>query len=260
METNPHNIDPSEESAALKKKRLWRNIFLFNLCVTIFLIAIFWVPLKVLEISDFAESPSVNLPQKGQLDKNVREEATQAVYVKNILAPQSVLINASSDKDWVFFDFSRGSKVDIHDPTSLEWDLAFRRGKVITNGGATNRFGAAGVQDLGEVDFETLTEAPPDSYIQDSATRTETENKILNKWYKYNYITHKLTAKKNVFAVRTAKGKYAKVQFLNFYCANKETGCIKMRYVYQENGESSFMRNSGPWSAVDAAGSQPKEF
>lgn len=244
MDTFPNKTDPIDEAAVLKKKRLWRNIFLLNLCATIFLIGIFWVPLKVLEISDFANSPSVNLPQKGLADKKVSDEAMPATYVKNILTPKKILINASSDKDWVFFDFSRGTMVDIYDQTSLEWDLAFRRGKVITNGGATNKFGASGAKDLGEIDFDTLAEAPLDSYIEDSATRTETENKVLNKWYKYNYITHKLTAKKNVFAIRTAKSKYAKVQFLSFYCANKETGCIKMRYVFQENGNNSFVRKS----------------
>lgn len=242
MDTVPQKIDSDEESTALKKKRLWRNIFLLNLCVSIFLIGIFWVPLKVLEISDFAESPSVNLPKKGEADKKIQSETVPAVYVKNILPYRHIMINASSEKDWIFFDFSRGAVVDIHDSTSLEWDLAFRRGKVITNGGATNSFGSAGAKDLGKIDFVTLAEAPLDSYVQDSSTRTETENKTLNKWYTYNYITHKLRAKKNVFAMRTAKGKYAKVQFLSFYCANKETGCIRMRYVFQKNGGNSFLK------------------
>ncbi|MFQ5673492.1 MAG: HmuY family protein [Nitrospinales bacterium] len=244
MDTFSRKIDP-DATAALKKKRLWRNIFLLNLCVTIFLIGIFWVPLKVLEVGDFFSSPSVNLPKKGRIDKTLQNNPVPAVYVANLLAPKSVLINASSEDDWVYFDFSRGSVVDIHDPSSLEWDLAFRRGKVITNGGATNRFGSAGANDLGTVDFDTLAEAPAAEYTADSATRTETENKVLKKWYKYNYITHKLTAKKNVFAVRTAKGKYAKVQFLSFYCENRETGCIRMRYVFQENGDNRFSKTPG---------------
>jgi len=241
LDTFPQKID-LDAAAALKKKRLWRNIFLLNLCISIFLIGIFWVPLKVLEVGDFFASPSVNLPQKGQAGKVPQNNPAPAVYVANMLRPRHVLINASSEDDWTYFDFSRGAVVDIYDPSSLEWDLAFRRGKIITNGGATNRFGSAGANDLGEVDFDMLAEAPAEEYIPDSATRTETENKILKKWYKYNYITHKLTAKKNVFAIRTAKGKYAKVQFLSFYCENRETGCIRMRYVFQENGSNRFLK------------------
>lgn len=260
LHTIPQEIGPAESTAALKKKRLWRNIFLLNLCISIFLIGIFWLPLKILETDKFFDSPSVNLPQTGELDKEVDSEPASAGSVKNILDPRYVLINASSEKDWAYFDFSRGSEVKIHDPTSLEWDLAFRRGKVLTNGGATNKFGAAGAYDLGRVEFDALTEVPEENYTEDSSTRTETENAALLKWYKYNYLTHKLTAKKSVYAIRTAKGKYAKVQFLSFYCENKETGCIKMRYVYQENGTNSFLKASDSRGASVASNPELKEF
>ncbi|MFQ5716585.1 MAG: HmuY family protein [Nitrospinales bacterium] len=250
---------PVEIFAAQKKKRLWRNIFLLNLGITIFLIGIFWLPLKAIEISNFFNSPSVNLPQKGKAIKQAERAQSHPDYVKNLMAPQYVLVNASSEKDWTYFDFSRGKAVDIYDPSSLEWDLAFRRGKVITNGGATNKFGDAGVKDLGVKDFETVAEVPVDSYVQDASTRTETENPLLKKWYKYNYLTHKLSAKKNIYAMRTAKGKYAKVQFLSFYCENKETGCIKMRYVYQDNGTNSFLKTSPAWAEAQAA-ADPKNF
>jgi len=74
------------------------------------------------------------------------------------------------------------------------------------------------------------------------STKTETENPILLKWYSYNYLTHKLSAKANTYAMKTADSKYAKVKFLGFYCVNKETGCIKMQYVYQDNGSNQFTK------------------
>ena len=94
-----------------------------------------------------------------------------------------------------------------------------------------------------EQDFDLLTEVPTENYLEDKGTRTESENDALKTWYKYNYFTHKLTAKKNIYAVRTAKGKFAKVQFLSFYCGNKETGCIKMQFVHQDNGTNRFLNN-----------------
>jgi hypothetical protein len=154
-------------------------------------------------------------------------------------------LNASSEKDYVYFDFSSGKPVRILDTSSLEWDLAFRRGKVISNGGASSRLGKAGLIDLGKVGFDTVAEVPKDNYIQDVAARTETENPVLIKWYNYNYFTHKLTAKDNIYAVRTANGKFAKLQFLSFYCDNKEAGCVKIRYVYQDNGSNSFLKTGG---------------
>ena len=150
--------------------------------------------------------------------------------------------------------------MDIHDPSSLEWDLAFRRGKVISNGGATNKFGKAGLIQMKEDQFDAVAQVPTENYIEDTSTKTETENPVLMKWYKYNYLTHKLSPKKNVYALRTADNKFAKVQFKSFYCANKETGCIKMQYSYQHNGSNSFEKNalglasSSPVPALDPQG------
>ena len=224
-----------------KKKKLWRNIFLLNLCISVLLVGIFWLPAKLVQMDDFLDSPSVNLPEKGNVAKS--KGPTEAPSVANLLPAKTVTVNASSDKDWAYFDFSRGDVVQIHDPSSLEWDLAFRRGKVISNGGATNSFGKAGLIAL-EKEFDAVSTVPLENYIQDIATKTETENPILLKWYSYNYLTHKLTAKKKVYAVRTADSKFAKVQFLSFYCENKETGCIKLKYAYQNNGSNSFHNNS----------------
>ena len=193
-------------------------------------------------MDDFLNSPSVNLPEEGKVAKSTAP--APQMTIANQIASQIITVNASSEKDWAYFDFSRGSVVEIHDPSSLEWDLAFRRGKVISNGGATNKFGKAGLFDLKEGDFDIVANAPLENYTQDINTKTETENPILMKWYSYNYLTHKLTAKKNVYAVRTADSKFAKVQFMSFYCENKETGCIKMRYSYQDNGSNSFLNNS----------------
>lgn len=251
FETLPQNTQ-EEDSSEFKKKKLWRNLFLLSLTVSIFLVGIFWLPLKAIQVNEFMNQPSVNLPEEGEVaeqelpdeeePKKSLEQASE-VYIKNMLPARVISINASSESEWVYFSFTQ-KVVKIHDPSSLEWDLAFRRGKVLTNGGATNKFGSAGVIDLGEKEFNLVANTPTESFIEDSGTRTESENKALASWYKYNYFTHKLTAKKNVYGIRTAKGKFAKVQFLNFYCANKETGCIAMRYVYQNNGTNSFLKSS----------------
>jgi len=240
----PRGTEPINHQA-LKKRKLWRNLFLFSLCITFLLVGLFWVPIKMVQMESFVRSPSVNLPKKGAIpikNSGILTQPTKRVAPSDLLETKLKVINASSEEDWVYFDFSRGEVVNIHDKTSLEWDLAFRRSKVISNGGATNKFGRAGLIDLGTMNFDQVVEVPPDNYIQDMATRTETENPILLKWYRYNYLTHKLSAKPNTYAVKTANNKYGKVKFLDFYCANKETGCIKMQYVYQDDGSNQFMK------------------
>ena len=243
-----------------KKGQLWRNLFLLNLCVSLLLIGIFWLPSKLDQVVGFLNSPSVNIPEEGKMAEKPVEKKVELEPVKptNLLATQVTTVNASSEKEYVYFDFSSGKPVNILDTSSLEWDLAFRRGKVISNGGASSKLGKAGLIDLGVVEFDEVTEVPMDNYTQDMAAKTETENPVLTKWYNYNYFTHKLTAKKNSYAVRTANGKFAKFQFMSFYCDNKEAGCIKIRYVYQDDGSNSFVRPGGSFKTASTASSPPE--
>jgi hypothetical protein len=252
---------PETEIATFeKKKKLWRNIFLLNLCVSVLLVGFFWVPLKFVQMESFLNSPSVNLPEEGEPVKpNI--VAVPVPSVANLLTTKTVTVNASSEKDWSYFDLSRGTVVNIHDPSSLEWDLAFRREKVISNGGATNKFGQAGLILLKETEFDAVANVPTENYTKDTSTRTETENTVLLNWRKYNYFTHKLTPKKLVYALRTADNKFAKIQFKSLYCANKETGCITMQYVYQKNGSNSFEKNAiGLASSASVAAPTPQDL
>lgn len=257
---NPGRVPAAmqESPEAEAKRKMWRNLFLLSLGASVMLVGIFWLPVKFFQMEQFFSSPSVNLPQAGQVSQS---KPPPPEVPTNMLGTRYGVINASSEKDWTYFDFSRGKEVRIHDQSSLEWDLAFRRGKVISNGGATNKFGKAGLLDLGEVEFDTVSEAPLNDYVLDSSTRTETENPVLLKWYKYNYLSHKLSARRNVYAVRTADNKFAKMQFISFYCDNKEAGCIKIRYVYQDKGTNSFL-NEGIGLAASVASSQgePNKF
>jgi len=234
---------------ARRKKKLWRNLFILNLCISILLVGLFWLPIKLATLNQFTSSLSVNIPK--ETDNATAMETSMAVQPvnSNLLEPRNATINASSDKEWAYFDFSRGRQVKIFDKTSLEWDLAFRRGKIISNGGATNKYGKAGILDLGEVGFNSVDHAPLNNYVEDVFTRTDTENPALLKWYKYNYFTHKLTAKKRIYSIRTADNKYAKVQFIGFYCENEQAGCIQIKYVYQDSPTNSFQKDAGqkPW-------------
>ena len=69
--SEPFNgIAPPEPAPGMEKKRkLWRNIFLLNLCISLLLVGIFWLPAKLVQVDSFLNSPSVNLPGKGQMAK-----------------------------------------------------------------------------------------------------------------------------------------------------------------------------------------------
>ncbi len=237
---------------------MWRKLFWLNLCITLVLVGSFWLPDKLIRLQKFLDSPSVDVPEEGQVAEKEKEEPV-TIQMGHLLNSRVTTVNASSEKEYVYFNLRSGKVVKIHDPSSLEWDLAFRRSKVITNGGASSKLGKAGLIDLGTLEFDKVTEVPKSNYVLDVNTRTDTENPAILKPYNYNYLTHKLKAKKNVYAARTADSKFAKFQFLDFYCDNKEVGCIKIRFVYQKNGSNSFLKSAPDFSTASADVGNPAE-
>ncbi|MEE8370315.1 MAG: HmuY family protein, partial [Dehalococcoidia bacterium] len=117
-------------------------------------------------------------------------------------------IDARSRQEWAYFDFSSGTSVSTTQDT-LDWDLAFRRNDLITNGGETNPVGAGGAVDLGDVSLEEAV-VPADGYLSDVIDESEgIENPALDKWYKYSWATHVISSRNHTYAVRTATGESA---------------------------------------------------
>lgn len=159
---------------------------------------------------------------------------------KGLTEEITYIINASSLDEWVYFDFSQGSTVNVPDRSSLGWDLGFRRSSITSNGGETNPKSMGGIIELPGRDFKSIVEAPDAGYTIDTRIGpVETENQAIKKWYTYSYWTHVLKPKDSVYIIRTADGKYAKMNILNFYCG-KLPGCYTIRYVYQGNGSRKF--------------------
>jgi len=149
-----------------------------------------------------------------------------------LVGPVLYTVDASSPDQWRYFSFRFGSVLE--NAGAGDWDLAFRRYQVIANGGP--RFtGDAGVVDLGRVAFADVTSAPASGY-QTTEGDAEPRNPALAGWYSYSYFSHVLTPKPRVWAVRSADGRYAKLQFVSYYCPNLLPGCVTFRYVYQGDG------------------------
>jgi hypothetical protein len=140
-------------------------------------------------------------------------------------------IDARSRRDWAYFDFSNGATVSASQD-GLDWDLAFRRTDVLTNGGETNPTGHGGAIDLGKVHLGEA-EPPADGYLAD-ATHDERglENPAMHNWYSYNWTTHIVGSKSHTYALRTATGEVALLTFLSYYCDDGSAGCITFQYVY----------------------------
>jgi len=150
--------------------------------------------------------------------------------------PHVYTVDTGTAGGWHFFDFSMGSEVER--PGPLEWDLAFRRFNVLANGG-TGFGGAGGIVDMGEMALDSIESVPTLGYTQSDAGR-DSINTAVARWYDYGFSTHVLSPKGRVYAVRTADGRYAKMEILSYYCPGARPGCVTIRYFYQGDGSPTF--------------------
>lgn len=175
------------------------------------------------------------------------------VEVGPALVGGTYTVDARDPSSWIFFDFSRRSVV--RDPGPLEWDLAFRRFRVVVNGGE----GYAG--EGGALRLEATPppgeemEVPGDGYLGTRGPLDgDTDHPVLAGWYEYGWLTHLLTPRPTVFAIRTADGRHAAVRFLGYYCPGASPGCVTFRYVYRGDGGRRLSVPGDGVGAPDARG------
>ncbi|MEX2530826.1 MAG: HmuY family protein [Gemmatimonadota bacterium] len=137
-------------------------------------------------------------------------------------------VEATDPDRWRFFSLERGSVVEVPGPD--EWDLGMRRFQVMVNGG-DGFAGLAGVQLLAGAEFEAIDRLPAEGYVQ-AEVRGDSLNPAVQEWYDYSLFSHLLTPRPEVFAVRTARGGHAKLQFLGYYCPGPQPGCVTFRYRF----------------------------
>lgn len=149
-----------------------------------------------------------------------------------LVGPVLYTVDATSQEQWRYFSFRLGSAVDA--PGAGDWDLAFRRYQIIANGGREFA-GQGGILDLGEVPFARVTAVPETGY-HTTEGGADPRNPGIASWYGYGYFSHVLTPRPRVWAVRTADGRYAKMEIVSYYCPGSQPGCVTLRYVYQGDG------------------------
>jgi hypothetical protein len=176
-----------------------------------------------------------------------------------LVGPVFYTLEARAAEQWTYFDFSRGSVVEVPHQFGVDWDLAFQRHKILANGGATNPKGRGAILNLGAVAFDAVMEVPAEGYIEDVIASINpdtivTENLAIKAWYHYNFLTHVLQPKTNVYAIRTADGKYAKMRLVSYYCdGGQASGCFTIEYAYQGDGSRYFRQNPSIHSEVGAS-------
>lgn len=157
-----------------------------------------------------------------------------------LVGPIVYTVDATAPDVWRYFSFRLGSVIE--DPGARGWDLAFRRYSIVAGEGA-------GILDLGETRLDDVHTVPAGGYVANEG-RAEPRNPAIAAWYRYGFFSHVLTPKPHVWAVRTAGGRYAKLEILGYYCPGARPGCPTFRYVYQGDGSTAVdagsTRRTGP--------------
>lgn len=195
-------------------------------------------------------------------------------------------LNASDEQKWVYFSFQTGTTVEVTNPkTTDNWDIAFNRYNIRTNGGVSG-IGEAEVVNTNSKDFAAVTKAPAEGYEKDkevteygrprpgqtqpSVTKSEknpvisgTVNKQDSKgWYNYTppkqgENTPHFEITKYVYVLKTAKGgKYVKIQLTGYTNDKNETGYITFSYDFLTEKETA---KPAEKVALDFSGSEAKE-
>jgi hypothetical protein len=163
-------------------------------------------------------------------------------------------INSSSSTAWKYFSFEKNDTVTITNPaTSTDWDLAFQRYRIKTNGGLSGGAlgSAANSYKKGPSGFDALIAVSDTaSFTADASIQIAVQqgyasyvlNPVLYTWFAIELAAQgtQIVPSDFIYIVKTASGKYAKVWFKSYYSATNVSGHIIMQYKYQSDGSKLF--------------------
>ena len=157
-------------------------------------------------------------------DDNTSTPATPLVTksVSDLVADTILGIAASGQPygagKYTFFSLENNAVVPSSDSATNKWDIAFRGTSIITNSGNSGPGNGGGFVFTGL--FDDLKTIPADSIFKtDNAPSSYAITSGSNRgWYIYNAPVNLITPiPGRVLVIRTATGKYAKVEILNYY-------------------------------------------
>lgn len=147
-------------------------------------------------------------------------------------------------RHYTFYSLADGKQIAYTDSNSTKWDVAFRATTILVNGG-TSGPGQGGAQVYDGL-FANLTTAFTTGYAVDAAAGYAIPTGSGKGWYTYNSSTNVVTPTAGkVLVIRTAAGKYAKIEIQSYYkdapaapTSANASGYYTFRYVYQPTGTS----------------------
>jgi hypothetical protein len=146
---------------------------------------------------------------------------------------RTAVFTLSADKI-TYFQLSKGEEVEITNPASSnEWDISSDFVTLSMNGGTSGPGQAGAILDQ-ETVLDSISSAPVDGYVMDDSTQSKMA--IGDAWYNYDFMTHSLSAYDYSWVLKTASGKYAKLEFVKTDFSGQSAGLVVIRFMYLESG------------------------
>jgi hypothetical protein len=154
---------------------------------------------------------------------------------------------------FTFYSFENNAVVPNTDSNSTKWDIGVRGTTIITNSGSSGPGAGGAFIYVGT--FDDLTSVPADSTFRIDIAPNYAVTAGSNKgWYLYTPQTNLVTPLPGrVLVIRTATGKFAKVEILNYYKggttpAATDPDAVKIftqryytfKFAYQADGTKNF--------------------
>lgn len=169
---------------------------------------------------------------------------------------KEVKFEAQSFTEWTYFSFEKGAIVTVSDASNdTDWDMGFLRFNIRTNGGTSGKGKGAAIETTAK-DFDKLTTIPSSGFVNDSEIKvmvsgampsqyTTTAGSTVFKvgdnqgWAWFDFRANVWSVNNNVFIIRTATGKYAKVLMKSFLNDADKSGHITFEYIYIRSNNTS---------------------
>ena len=176
-------------------------------------------------------------------NKETKEEELTSPLTKDVK-----MLNATSYEKWIYFSLTKGEIIEVTNPEQdFSWDIAFQRWYVKTNSGTSGK-GKGGAINTKEIDWNKINKAPLSGYKTDEIGILHGWDNIKNIETKKEgsfskeasiYVTYisggKYKNKKEIYIIKTAQGKYAKIQFYDYVNEKLKGGYPSFRYKISDN-------------------------
>lgn len=151
-----------------------------------------------------------------------------------LVGPDTVTLDARAGEGWVGIDLATLAVGDVRGMPAA-WDIAAQRHRLIVNGGEGFLGGAGAV--VADGPYAALEVAPEAGYVPSRVTPNgDSIHAVLDDWYSYHFLSHLLEPANRAYVVRTARGAYAKLRVLGYYCPGVEPGCVTLEFRFQGDG------------------------